>query len=67
MFLPEKLLMKTIRPVFTKNSIHHCTQIAHTLCGSNLMVIKTYGKNVPVVILNQHFEVYADWEKIVST
>ena len=44
MFLPEKLLIKTIRPVFTKNSIHHCTQIAHTLCGSNLMVKNIWKK-----------------------
>ena len=65
MFLPEKLLIKTIRPVFTKNSIHHCTQIAHTLCGSNVMV-KKHGKNVPMVMLNQHFEVYANGENIVS-
>ena len=65
MFLPEKLLIKTILPVFSKNSIHHCTQIAHNLCGSNLMV-KKCGKNVPVVILNLHFDVYVDQKKIVS-
>ena len=44
MFLPEKLLIKTICPVFSKNSIHHCTQIAHNLCGSNLMVKKHMEK-----------------------
>ena len=44
MFLPEKLFIKTIHPVFTKNSIHHCAQIAHTLCGSNLMVKKHMEK-----------------------
>ena len=44
MFLPEKLFIKTIHPVFTKNSIHHCAQITHTLCGSNLMVKKHMEK-----------------------
>ena len=66
MFLPEKLLIKTICPVFSKNSIHHCTQIAHNLCGSNLMVKKHMAKNVLVVILNLHFDVYVDGKKIVS-